>query len=506
MDSHGIGDGGHWEILNQNTWMEMLSAHYQRMRSLYPDDQLIILFDIDGTVLDTRHMVVNLLQSYDEAHGTDHFSDLRVEEVATDENRVRELLTLWGLHLSEVEKIAASYNRTCWTPEAVLSAHRPYAGVMEVMRWFQIQPNTHVGLNTGRSEEVRAATLDCLNTLGKEYKVRFTSDLLRMNPYGWRRQVDKVKADVVQGFRQEGYRVFAMVDNEPANLASIALVDPDQEIMLLHADTLFASQRRMLPPHSIAGNVYDITLLAQETALPRHVQFVWHGINDERNLRQFLASNVVWGEVDVRIDPTTEELVLRHNPLGIPPVYYEDDLLSLSNGLRAVWDSGRSIKLDIKEKGPVVSESLAALKSIGFDDSRIWFNADANLLKKNGFAALQEAYPSAIIQCPIDSIASTVLDSPNEAMLRLKELRDWGINRFSVKWDKPSMGYLIEQLTARGYELNIYNVPNMKAFLETVLLLPRSITADFNFPQWNYFGRGSGQDGQCHEYLVKEPV
>ena len=67
-------------------------------------------------------------------------------------------------------------------------------------------------------------------------------------------------------------------------------------------------------------------------------------------------------------------------------------------------------------------------------------------------------------------------------------------------------GQLIEQLAARGYEFNIYNVPNMKAFLETVLLLPRSITVDSTSPQWNYFGRGSGQDGQYHEYLVKEPV
>jgi hypothetical protein len=42
---------------------------------------------------------------------------------------------------------------------------------------------------------------------------------------------------------------------------------------------------------------------------------------------------------------------------------------------------------------------------------------------------------------------------------------------------------------------NIYNVPDLEAFLQAALLLPRSITSYFNFPKWFY--RGSCvQDGQ----------
>ena len=33
-------------------------------------------------------------------------------------------------------------------------------------------------------------------------------------------------------------------------------------------------------------------------------------------------------------------------------------------------------------------------------------------------------------------------------------------------------------------------VPDLEAFLEAALLLPASVTADFNFPEWNYDGRG----------------
>ena len=50
----------------------------------------------------------------------------------------------------------------------MLEAHRPFRGVLEVIRWFQLQPNTEVGLNSGRPEDLRAETLTTLNRLGAE--------------------------------------------------------------------------------------------------------------------------------------------------------------------------------------------------------------------------------------------------------------------------------------------------------------------------------------------------
>ena len=61
---------------------------------------------------------------------------------------------------------------------ALLAAHRPYQGVLDVIQWFQIQPDKSVALNTGRPEHLRAQTLQSLNALGGEYRVEFSSELL----------------------------------------------------------------------------------------------------------------------------------------------------------------------------------------------------------------------------------------------------------------------------------------------------------------------------------------
>ena len=56
--------------------MRRLAAHYGRFRSEYPEDRLLIVFDIDGTILDMRHMVRQVLLWFDRAHGSDWFHGL----------------------------------------------------------------------------------------------------------------------------------------------------------------------------------------------------------------------------------------------------------------------------------------------------------------------------------------------------------------------------------------------------------------------------------------------
>ncbi len=51
-------------------WMTELASHYEKVRDQHPQDRLIILFDIDGTILDSRHLVHHVLQAFDEEHGT----------------------------------------------------------------------------------------------------------------------------------------------------------------------------------------------------------------------------------------------------------------------------------------------------------------------------------------------------------------------------------------------------------------------------------------------------
>jgi hypothetical protein len=108
-----------------------------------------------------------------------------------------------------------------------------------VIRWFQLQPATCTALNTGRPEEIRDLTLRSLNALGKASRVRFRSDLLWMNPYGWGQRVADSKVACIRWLQERGLRVVAVVDNEPAIIQAMAAADQTHEILFLHADTSF---------------------------------------------------------------------------------------------------------------------------------------------------------------------------------------------------------------------------------------------------------------------------
>jgi hypothetical protein len=58
------------------------------------------------------------------------------------------------------------------------------------------------------------------------------------------------------------------------------------------------------------------------------------------------------------------------------------------------------------------------------------------------------------------------------------------VNRFSLSWQQAFVRRLFEQLDEVGCEVNLRGVPDLRGFLEAALLLPRSLTARFDFPQW----------------------
>ncbi len=479
-----------------NRWMNKLSYHYQEMRHTYPDDKLIVLFDIDGTIVDTRYMVLHALNSYDQAHGTSYFNDLDVSDITMHEDRTEDLLDDMGLPPSVLEEVYDWYRNTQWSSKAILESHRPYHGVMEVMRWFQLQPDTFVGLNTGRNETVRRDTLRSLNHLGTEYKVKFEDRLLFMNQGFSDRSIPQVKVDGVNYFSNLGYRVFGMIDNEPENLEAISQMPTAEDVMLLHADTLFVSQRQSLPKASISGSIFDLTELAVQSSLPRHVQFVWHGINEEDNLCEFMRSNVQWGEMDVRVHPRTGQLVLHHDDFDERPRRM-GDLLLFEDVLGRLKNAGKSLKIDLKESA-AIDRVIFAVEDSGIEHSRLWFNGKIETLQSEGIRRLSQAFPTATLQFPINFMAPLMYTVPNRAKALLDEFASWGINRFSIKWDTPNMRQVLDLLDEWGFELNIYNVPDLQAFLRAVLMQPRSVTSDFNFPKWRIYGRGTGGGESSH--------
>ncbi len=151
-------------------WMKVLARKFEAARRKHPEQRLMILFDTDGTILDMRYMMLYVLQRFDLEHGTRHFDGLEVEALNIHENQLEEFARRRGLPALEVERLMAWYAQNRWAPSAVMQSHRPFRGVLEVIRWFQIPENTCVGLNTGRPEFLREDTLRSLNALAEEYR------------------------------------------------------------------------------------------------------------------------------------------------------------------------------------------------------------------------------------------------------------------------------------------------------------------------------------------------
>ena len=126
------------------------------------------------------------------------------------------------------------------------------------------------------------------------------------------------------------------------------------------------------------------------------------------------------------------------------------------------------------------------------------------MLKEKGFKLLLEAFPQAVIQTSVDFICPLVFSLPDQAKNILMRLKSWGINRFSISWELEKCSALLHQLKKWKFEVNVYNTPDLEQFLKVMILSPRSITSDFNFPEWNYYGRGSGKNGIQSDYVEQQ--
>ncbi|MHA1170196.1 MAG: hypothetical protein ACTSRU_20405 [Candidatus Hodarchaeales archaeon] len=293
-------------------WMQKLSDHYTLMKKKYPDDNLILIFDIDGTIVDMRYVVLYLFQGYDRLNGTNYFSGLTLETITATEIDIDKILKDLNVPEEEHEAILDYYWSHKWDRTTILQAHRPFHGVLEAIRWFIIQPRTFVGLNTGRAEYMRENTLKSLNTLGKDYRIEFRSEFLVMHPaltpeeWGWDAKGSKVKG--MEYFVDKGYRIIAFIDNEPENLEVVEKAGYD-DVLLLHADTFFSTKRKK---PLISGKKYDLTkLITENQVYEERVQFIWHGMYTRQDLNKFLSSNISWTEVDLRYDHVTDRIIIR---------------------------------------------------------------------------------------------------------------------------------------------------------------------------------------------------
>jgi hypothetical protein len=248
-----------------------------------------------------------------------------------------------------------------------------------------------------------------------------------------------------------------------------------------------------------------MTELIFERPLPKQIQFAWNGINDETNLRQFLSSDINWGECDVRLSPIGEDLILRHDSFKNSPLDTDENWLTLNRLLSCVAKTDKSINIDLKAGGIIVEKVMESIDTHGLDDSRLWFNINVDRLRELGFWILMKKYPKAIIQADVGFLVPLICSAPDKARVVLDMFTDSGINRFSIRWQSLHLQSFLDQMNEWGFKVNISNITDLESLLKAVLLMPQSITSDFNFAKLNYYERGFGKNGFHHAYSEKLP-
>lgn len=452
--------------------MHRLVAHFRAARKQNPNDALAIVFDIDGTIIDTRYLILHTLLGYDRAHNTTMFRSLPVEGISFHEAEIELLLRELDIPRHRREPIIDYYIQHLWSDDSVLAAHQPYRGVMEVIRWFQMQPRTVVALNTGRPESVRQSTLRALNQLGDEYRVAFASDLLFMNDSEWGQAVAESKVIALNRLREGGCRVVAVVDNEPDNLEAMATADTAHDALFLHASTIFLSARRELS-RSCSGSIYDLAPFVAEAELQGHVQLVLSEVTRARTLSQCIDSAIHWLAVPVRADRYGRpEIAAAEGPGHLRPE------ITLSEVLDLAVDAGRSVRIDFQAGGSVVDQVTAMTAVCGLPDPALWFAGALHDLSEHGIRNLRSSHPMSTVSCPADFLAPLVFGALEHALELIEVLRHWGINRFSLNWRQPRVRELIGQLERWGAEVDVTDIQDSESMLQAALLLPRSVTVN----------------------------
>ncbi|MBA1147205.1 hypothetical protein H0Z60_09035 [Ectothiorhodospiraceae bacterium WFHF3C12] len=443
-------------------WIRRLAQHYESVRHRHPDAPLALVFDIDGTILDVAPAARDLLRAHDEKNGTDLLATAREPDIATADWRgIVECAALPPRAAGTVEnELRRRWNHT----DSALAAHQPFRGVLELIRWFQLQPGTHVALNTARPECQRLDTLRLLNSLGREFRVRFTSDLLFMRADA-DEDVSTAKTRCMASLEARGYRIVAAVDNEPAYLADQAEAGGPDTLLAFRSGSIHESRRQ--------NDGYDLRALLGSRRLPRHIQFVWQRIGGEGELQRFLTSSIHWGEVQVSGFLEGEPLV-------------GDGRLSLARALSAMLQRARRCKVAITEPDQL-RRLIPWLQRGGYPAEALWLEVPDGPDQREILRRLAETLPGSIRQCPVDGLRRGGAGRIDTEALR--ELVKSGATRFSLDWRSERKSSLLDQLDALGQELHLHSIPDLEAFLHASLLLPRSLGTGFDFPQLSSAGR-----------------
>jgi hypothetical protein len=301
-----------------------------------------------------------------------------------------------------------------------------------------------------------------------------------MNDRDWD-NAERSKIEGIRYFKDRGYRVVAMIDNEPENLEAIDESEKAEDILLLHADKLLNSRSDNLPDDSVRGEDFRVSELIQGQTRPEHVTFVQDGLTDRTYLNNFLNSSVHWGNMTVREQPEGGDLILRQESFKQNPYSSEEELLSLGTGLDVLESSPKGLLLDLHVSPENLENLIERLSRRNLKDNNLGFRIELGPLRPNDIGKLRTSFPESRLQFPVNFLSDIILGEETKAGMLLRWIRDeLNVDEFSVDWQVFRKRDLLKQLQSWNLPVNLRNVPNLEQFLKAALLLPDSITVDLN--------------------------
>ncbi|GAB4352951.1 MAG: hypothetical protein Kow0073_08880 [Immundisolibacter sp.] len=230
-------------------WTRALLHHHETAQRRFPNQRLLVLFDVDGTFLDMRLALTELLRAYDAAHDSAYFANLAPTDLDLFGRDVEALLDRCRVPAAEQPQVLTWYQRHRNAGELLRLAHAPYRGLLALAAWLHRQPHTAVGINSARPEFLRQDTLRGLNALATGHELIFTDALAWFTPQGWRDDITAAKCAALTQARRRGDRVIAHIDSNAGVLAGLAAADLDDDLLLLQSeDLLHAPQPALRPP------------------------------------------------------------------------------------------------------------------------------------------------------------------------------------------------------------------------------------------------------------------
>lgn len=238
--------------------IELLIMHHENMRILYPDEELMVLCECEGTLYDRRALALHALRAFDRAHTTSFFSRAGLEQLPLPLPDIEELLGRLSIPYGISSTIADWYRRNLWTMDGIRHAHRPLANVLTVLTCLQLQDRTHIGLcaeRDGTSEEAFAAMVD---RLGHAISMRCAPEKVFLDDAPATQAPDRTLR-AWHHFRNRGYRIIAVIDGRAeAGQAHMVSLDRSIEVLFLQARAVREMRSIDIPPRALNGP--DFTL------------------------------------------------------------------------------------------------------------------------------------------------------------------------------------------------------------------------------------------------------